>query len=267
MTAPVPVTRGVGLVRAANPSPMTLDGTNTWLLAEPGSAHVVVVDPGPADPAHLGAVARAATGSGASVALVLLTHGHADHAEGAAGFAARVGAPVRAADAALCVDADPLVGGERLHVAGLTLEIVPAPGHTGDSICVVVAEEGALLTGDTVLGRGSSVVAWPDGRLGDYLHTLAKLRALADTRELRVVLPGHGPVRDDPAELLTGYLDHRGRRLDQVRAAIAGGAADVDAVLAKVYGDIDPGLREPALWSLRAQLEYLAENGERVPEA
>jgi len=256
------------LVRAGNPSPMTLDGTNTWVLVEPGSASAVVVDPGPAIPQHLQAILDAAHDAGATeIALVVLTHGHPDHAESAAAFAAATGAVVRAADASLCFGGERLGDGEMLGVGGVRLEVVAAPGHTADSICLVLTDDHALLTGDTVLGAGSTVVAHPDGRLVDYLQTLGSLRLLVEMRELSVVLPGHGPVREDAAALLDAYRVHRERRLDQVRAAIAGGAATVDAVLAVVYADVDANLQHAARWSLLAQLDYLRENGELAPVA
>lgn len=252
------------LIRANNPSPMTLDGTNTWVLVEPGERHAVVVDPGPDDVEHRAAILATVIAAGADdVALILLTHGHADHAEGAPAFAELTRAPVRAVARDLCRDAEPLVAGS-LKVGGLQLEVVSAPGHTADSVCFIISADAALLTGDTILGKGSTVVAWPDGRLGDYLATLQKLSALIDERQLRVVLPGHGPVVDDPAALLDAYIRHRDERLAQVRA-VAVGADTVDDVLHAVYGDVEPALQFAARWSLLAQLEYLRSEGVEVP--
>lgn len=252
------------LIRANNPSPMTLDGTNTWVLVEPGDRRAVVIDPGPDDAEHRAAIMATVNAAGADdVALILLTHGHADHAEGAPVFAELTRAPVRAAAHALCRDAEPLAEGA-LHTGGLQLEVISTPGHTADSVCFVINADAALLTGDTILGKGSTVVAWPDGRLGDYLSTLQKLRAAVDERQLRVVLPGHGPVVDDPAALLDQYIRHRDERLAQVRAAAAT-AATVDDVLHAVYGDVEPTLQFAARWSLLAQLEYLRAEGVAVP--
>jgi len=258
-----PASARVRLVRAPNPSPMTLDGTNTWVLTEPGRNLAVVVDPGPDDPAHAAAIGAAVSESGAdAVGLVVLTHGHPDHAAGAAAFAARAGAPVRAAEPSLCAGGGPLTDGERLVVAGLELDVVATPGHTADSVCLLLEAEHALVTGDTVLGAGSTVVARPDGELAAYLASLRRLRRLVDERGVRRVLPGHGPVRDDPQGVLDSYLAHREQRLDQVRAAIAAGARDVDGVLTVVYSDVEPGLREAARWSTLAQLDYLRGRGE-----
>jgi len=262
-----PTTRAT-LVRAGNASPMTLDGTNTWVLVEPGQGSAIVVDPGPNDSRHLKAILDAMREAEATeVALVVLTHGHADHAESAAAFAASAGSVVRAAAADRCVGAEKLTDRESIDVAGLRLDVVATPGHTADSVCLVVVGDRALLTGDTILGHGSTVVAHPDGRLADYLQTLEKLRLLVDERGLSVVLPGHGPVREDPAALIAEYRAHREQRLGQVRAAIAAGADTIDAVLARVYGDVDASLQHAARWSLLAQLDYLSENGEPTPAA
>jgi glyoxylase-like metal-dependent hydrolase (beta-lactamase superfamily II) len=261
------------LVRANNPSPMTLEGTNTWVLVEPGDRQAIVVDPGPDDARHRDAVMAAVEVAGANqVALIVLTHGHADHAEGAAALAERAAAlaerataPIRGIAPAYCSPGQqPLSDGEQLRVGGMHVDVIATPGHTADSACFVVDADAALLTGDTILGRGSTVVARPDGGLADYLATLHRLRALVDERQLRVVLPGHGPVVDDPATKIDAYLHHREERLQQVRAAAL--ASDtVDDVLRAVYGDVAPELQFAARWSLLAQLDYLRDEGVSVP--
>src|SRR6185437_13125295 len=162
-------------VLAPNPGPMTLDGTNTWVLAEPGSQDCVVVDPGPLDERHLAAVLEHVASRGLRVGTTLLTHGHADHAESAARFADLTGAPVRA----LGRGADDLGDGDRVVLGDLELTVVATPGHTGDSLCFLVPADGTLLTGDTVLGRGTTVVAWPDGELAAYLASLERLERMA----------------------------------------------------------------------------------------
>jgi glyoxylase-like metal-dependent hydrolase (beta-lactamase superfamily II) len=262
MSAAHPTTRA-WLVRADNPSPMTLEGTNTWVLVEPGEQTAIVIDPGPDDAGHRNAVMATVAAAGASkVALVLLTHGHPDHADGAPALAEAANAPVRAAAPELCSPGQqPLADREQLGVAR-QLEVLATPGHTADSVCFVIGA--TLLTGDTILGRGSTVVARPDGRLADYLASLRRLRALVDERQLRAVLPGHGPTRDDPAAIIDTYLYHREERLQQVRAA-AMNADTVDEVLNAVYGDVEPALMFAARWSLLAQLDYLRESGVSVP--
>ncbi len=162
---------------------MTLDGTNTWLIAEPGSATAAVVDPGPDDEGHLRRVRDVAAAAGRRVTQILLTHGHRDHSAGAARLAGLTGAPVRAADPAHRLGDEGLAAGDVLSAGGCELRVIATPGHTGDSVCLQLPADGALLTGDTVLGRGTTVIAG-DGNLGDYLGSLDRLRALADSAGL-----------------------------------------------------------------------------------
>jgi glyoxylase-like metal-dependent hydrolase (beta-lactamase superfamily II) len=243
-------------VLAPNPSPMTLDGTNTWVIAEPGSTAVVVVDPGPEHEGHLRRVLAVASAGDRRVALIVLTHGHPDHAEGAARFAAMTGAPVMALDPAHRLGSEGLAAGDVLTAGGCELRVVGTPGHSADSVSLLLGADSALLTGDTVLGRGTTVIA-QDGGLGDYLRTLEELRSLAGNAGLRVLLPGHGPVLPDPAGVLDYYIAHRQERLDQIRAALAAGARTPAEIVGMVYADTDPAVRDAALRSVRAQLHYL----------
>ncbi|GGJ97092.1 MBL fold metallo-hydrolase [Pilimelia anulata] len=223
------------LVRAPNPGPMTLDGTNTWVLRAAPGAPATVVDPGPRDAGHLAAIL--ATGP---VAHVLVTHGHHDHVDGLADFLASSGARV--------VDGGALDGVEVTPLA--------TPGHTADSRCYLLAAAGerAVATGDTILGRGTTVVAHPDGDLGAYLASLELLTAYAGVP----ALTGHGPPLADTAAAAAHYLAHRRARLDQVRAVVAAGADTAAAVVDAVYADLPPHLRTAATWSARAQLDFLA---------
>ena len=260
---PAGVNRHARVLLAPNPGPMTLDGTNSYLLSGNGGGSVVVVDPGPLDGGHLAALADAGP-----VELILITHRHHDHTEGAAALAAATGAVVRAADPAFCIGADPLRDGETVAAAGLTIEVLATPGHTADSVCFLLpgddeAAAGAargrsVLTGDTILGRGTTVLAPPDGSLRDYLGTLRILAALGPAR----VLPAHGPQLDDLAEVALAYLAHREQRLDQIRAALVqlgvdARAAGVSAVTDVVYHDVDASVRRAAEFSVAAQLDYL----------
>jgi glyoxylase-like metal-dependent hydrolase (beta-lactamase superfamily II) len=248
-------------VLAPNPSPMTLDGTNTWLLAAPGGREAVVVDPGPDDEGHLVAVLDVARERGLRIVEVLLTHGHLDHSEGARRFADLAGVGVRALDPAHTYGAEGLTAGAVLDVGGLRIDVVGTPGHTGDSLCFLLPDHRAVLTGDTVLGRGTTVVAHPDGRLADYLVTLRRLHTLAAEHPLEQVLPGHGPVLGlpevPPVDVLDFYLTHRAERLAQVRAAVEAGAVTPVDVVERVYRDVPRTLWPAAELSVRAQLDYL----------
>jgi glyoxylase-like metal-dependent hydrolase (beta-lactamase superfamily II) len=234
---------------------MTLDGTNTWLLRDRSSESCIVIDPGPLHEGHLAEVA-----SYGPVDVVLLTHGHPDHSDGARRLAELTGAPVRALDPAHRLGSEGLTGGDVVAAAGVELRVLATPGHSSDSLSFVLGGAGtdaAVLTGDTVLGRGTTVVAHPDGVLGDYLDSLRRLRELGDV----TVLPGHGPELPDAGAAAEQYLAHRQARLEQVRAAVAAGATTPEQVVETVYADVDRVLWPAATLSVRAQLAYLQERG------
>jgi glyoxylase-like metal-dependent hydrolase (beta-lactamase superfamily II) len=250
-------------VLAPNANPMTLDGTNTWVLREPGARRSVVVDPGPPDADHLAAVAETA----GEVGVVLLTHHHLDHSEAAKQFAASVGCGVRALDRSCRLGDEGLADGDVVSIDGLEVRVVGTPGHTSDSLSFLLPAEGTVLTGDTVLGRGTTVVAHPDGQLGAYLSSLDRLHALADAHEVTGIWPGHGPVIDDALTVLDHYISHRQERLQQVRDAVATlrsvpedvAPADLHRrVVEIVYADVDPVLWGAAELSVRSQLDYLS---------
>lgn len=252
-------------VLAPNPGPMTLSGTNTWVVGDPTDGPVVVVDPGPEDEGHL---ARVLDAAGGRVATVLLTHRHLDHSAGAAAFARAAGCGVRVVDPAWRVGDDGLEDRAVVEGAGVTLESVATPGHTSDSVSLLVTyADGSppdLLTGDTVLGFGSTVITRPDGDLGDYLASLDRLVALVEQRFVARVLPGHGPVVSDPGAVLAGYRQHRLERLAQVRDALAAGARTTEEVLAAVYPDsVGSPVEGAAVQSVRAQLDHLAAHRQR----
>jgi glyoxylase-like metal-dependent hydrolase (beta-lactamase superfamily II) len=190
------------------------------------------------------------------VAVVLLTHGHLDHSEAARSFAERVGCGVRALDPQQRLGSEGLGDGDVVAVDGLEVHVVGTPGHTSDSLSFLLTPDNAVLTGDTVLGRGTTVIAHPDGALGPYLESL---RRLADLAPDTAVLTGHGPELPDVAAVASAYLAHREERLDQVRHALArlGPRASPRAVVEDVYADVDRALWDAAELSVRAQLDYL----------
>ncbi|MCH1881736.1 MBL fold metallo-hydrolase [Agrococcus sp. ARC_14] len=237
-------------ILAPNPGLMTLDGTNTYVIGGQ-----VVVDPGPADPEHIERLVALRP------RLILVTHHHADHTEAAAELARSVGAELRGLDPDECLGGEPLVDGEWIPVGDVELQILATPGHTSDSICIVVPGR-AVLTGDTVLGRGSTVITHPGGSVGAFLASLDKLEALGDLE----VLPGHGDSRASIAEAARDYRAHRKERLDEVRAALRSigvdaADADVAEVTDRVYPDVDEQIRFAAEASMAAQLAYLASAG------
>jgi len=225
---------------------MTLEGTNTWVLRAPSSKGCVVVDPGPLHEQHLQAVVEQGP-----VDVIVLTHGHVDHSEGAARLAELTGAAVRALDPAHRLGEEGLSEGQVVVGGGLEVRVLTTPGHSSDSLCFALPD--AVLTGDTILGRGSTVVAHPDGVLVDYLASLHRLRELGDL----TVLPGHGPELASAGAAAQAYLAHREQRLQQVRAAVEAGASTPREIVELVYADVDQSLWFAAEMSVRAQLDYL----------
>jgi glyoxylase-like metal-dependent hydrolase (beta-lactamase superfamily II) len=222
---------GVVRVRARNPSPLTLDGTNSYVVGR------WVVDPGPADANHIDAVRRAAAGE---VEGVVLTHGHADHAEGAG-----------------LLDAPVTLPGDGDEVG--PFKALATPGHSPDGVCLLV--DGVCFTGDTVLGEGSVFIAPGEGSLGAYLDSLRRLRKL----ELEVLCPGHGPYVWEPQAKLDEYIEHRLDRERRLVAALDAGLREHDELLDEVWSDVPRELRPAAALTLEAHLEKLREE-DRLPE-
>jgi glyoxylase-like metal-dependent hydrolase (beta-lactamase superfamily II) len=238
----------VRLVRAPNPSPITLEGTNTYLI---GDRAPVVIDPGPAIQSHLDAVMEEA----GDVSLVLLTHRHPDHAESAERFAAAAKAPLAAWASAPVDGCEPhaVADGQRVAASGATLTAMFTPGHASDHLSFLLEEEGALFTGDHVLGRGTTVIAWPDGNLAAYMASLDRARAARPKR----LYPGHGPVVDDPAPVLDYYVEHRLQREREVLGALDAGDETIEQMVARIYAAYDRALWGAAALSVRAHLEKL----------
>jgi glyoxylase-like metal-dependent hydrolase (beta-lactamase superfamily II) len=246
----------VRLIRAPNPGPMTLDGTNTWVIADQGEG-ALVVDPGPAIVDHIEAIMAA---SGPRLVMIALTHRHLDHSESAAALAERAGCGVRAADPQFRLGPAGLDGGDLLRLGALTLQVFETPGHTSDSRSLLLSGPDRvvrLITGDMVLGRGTTVITYPDGDLAAYFESLDLLERMVRSRNVTELLPGHGPIVTDPLPWLAFYRRHRHERLDQVRAALAAGDRTASEIVARVYADVDRRLWPAAEQSVRAQLDYL----------
>jgi glyoxylase-like metal-dependent hydrolase (beta-lactamase superfamily II) len=231
---------GVVRVRASNPSPLTLDGTNTYVVGR------WVIDPGPDDPDHRAAVIAAAGDPG--IEGIVLTHSHPDHADGAPALAARAGVEITRSS-----------GGERVG----PFDVIPTPGHAPDHVSLLYGR--VLFAGDMVLGEGSVFVGGGDGSMAAYLDSLRRLLEL----DLEAICPGHGPVVWEPRAKLEEYLAHRLERERLVLEAIEGGAASRDEVLDRAWSDVDldavPYLRMAAGLTLDAHLEKLAAE-DRLPE-
>jgi glyoxylase-like metal-dependent hydrolase (beta-lactamase superfamily II) len=243
-------------VRAANPSPLTLSGTNTYLIGVPASGELVVVDPGPDQPAHRSAVEGAIDTAGAVVTAVVISHHHADHAQ-AAGWAADWGVPAYAFDPQRVPGAQPLADQATIPITGLQIMAWHLPGHCSDQLCFQIVETGAVLTGDHILGEGTTVIAWPDGDLGQYLASLQQLRQL----QPRVLYPGHGEVIDDPITRIDELAAHRAQRTEQIIAALQAGVERVPDIVTVVYPDLDERLRSAAGHSVNAHLVELERQG------
>jgi glyoxylase-like metal-dependent hydrolase (beta-lactamase superfamily II) len=230
---------GVIRVRAPNPSPLTLDGTNTYVVDG------WVVDPGPDDPAHLDAIVAAAP---SGIDGIVLTHGHFDHAEGAPALAERAG-----------VDVMRPSGGDEVG----PFSAIATPGHAPDHVSLLLGR--ILFSGDMVLGEGSVFVGGEEGSMSAYLDSLRRLMAL----ELDAILPGHGPVVWDPRAKLEEYLAHRLDRERRVLEAVEAGARTRDEVLDRAWSEIDldavPYLRMAAGLTLDAHIDKLAAEG-RSPD-
>jgi glyoxylase-like metal-dependent hydrolase (beta-lactamase superfamily II) len=243
------VTETASVLLAENPGLLTLEGTNTWVLRGPRSDELVIVDPGPDDADHIARVAALGR-----IALVLISHRHSDHTDGIDKLVELTGATVRSAGSGFLRGlGGELTDGEVIDAAGLKIKVMATPGHTADSLSFLLDD--AVLTADTVLGRGTAVLDKEDGSLTDYLESLRRLRGLGR----RTVLPGHGPDLADLESVAQGYLAHRRERLDQVRAALQelGEDASPRRIVEHVYVDVDEKLWDAAEWSVQVQLNHL----------
>ncbi len=268
---------GLRVVTAPNAGPMTFTGTRSYIL---GEDEVAVIDPGPDDPRHRAAL-RAAVGD-ARVTAVLVTHAHRDHSAGARGFAAEVGAPVlahgdpvgaRSPAMARLAAAGGIGGGEGLEPGfradraighgsvvagpGWTLTAVATPGHTADHLAFAWAEGNALFSGDQVMGWATPLISPPDGDLGQFRASLARLQLRGEA----VYYPGHGAPVADPQRVIAHVLAHRTAREAEILAALAQGPCTIPALVEAIYAAVDPALHPAAARNVLAHLLDLAERG------
>jgi len=268
-----PVEVGPGIVRltAPNAGPLTFTGTNTYLI---GETRIAIVDPGPKSEAHLEALTEAI--GGRKVEAIVLTHTHLDHAGLGRIVQNRVDAPLLFEGAYrpmrapgrfefdplrrthLTMDPDFVVqDGDTVRLDGTALKVVTTPGHCANHICLAVAGSEFLITGDHVMGWSTSVIADPDGALGEYLSSLERLQTLSQTR----YLPGHGGAIADGKGYAAALKAHRERRSAEIVAAMAGGARNVGTIATRLYPDLKGRARWAARLTVRAHLFHLAAQG------
>jgi glyoxylase-like metal-dependent hydrolase (beta-lactamase superfamily II) len=243
---------------APNPSPMTLEGTNTYLI-DTGDGSAMVIDPGPANEQHLAAIAAEAGERGLKIAAILVTHGHPDHAPGAAPLALRTGAPIYAHASARFPHDRRLDEGSHLTLGKVTLRAIDAPGHARDHLVFYLEKEAALFTGDVVIGRGTVVIAPPNGDMRAYQATLRRLRD--EFPSARRIYGGHGAAIDDPRAKLDEYIAHRQAREAALLAALGEGPQTIPELVARLYVDVAPVLWPAAERQILAYLIALEREG------
>ncbi|MEO0617779.1 MAG: MBL fold metallo-hydrolase [Pseudomonadota bacterium] len=269
---------GVRRIVANNPGPFTFKGTNTYLI---GDDHVCVIDPGPDDAAHRNAILRAADGK--QITHIFLTHTHRDHCDGLSALKAVTGAKTYAFDPARLTgqrgsvesspsgsdftDTDfwpdhPLAHGDVVKVGDWLLNALHTPGHAPDHLCfglshVASGETGTLISGDHVMGWSTTVVAPPEGNMGNYMRSLELLRS----REDKIFLPGHGGAIRTPQRVVKAYIMHRRWRESAILDCIRDGVADIDGIVARCYPSLDASLIPAAGLSVLAHVGALVESG------
>lgn len=234
-------------ITAPNPGPLTLSGTQTYLIGESA-----VLDPGPNIDSHVAAIREALP----KLDTILITHRHADHAPAAVPLRQQTGARIIAPRDVLDEVDQRVAGGEVLSIEGESVEVIATPGHTNEHVCYLTAG-GDLFTGDTVLGEGTTAIFPPDGHMGDYLRSLALLRS----RNPKRIYPAHGPIREDAVALIDQYIAHRLERERQVREAVEQGATSVAEMRKRIYPDLDVRLHRAAEIQIEAHLIKLREEG------
>jgi glyoxylase-like metal-dependent hydrolase (beta-lactamase superfamily II) len=252
------VTTRVTLVRAPNPSAMTLSGTNTYLI-DCGDGTAVCIDPGPSMERHIDAVLVRAASMDLRIAFIALTHTHPDHAPGALLLKERTGAPIAAHAQTGFPHDSGLQDGDILRKGKAAIQVIEAPGHTFDHLVFYERHERALFTGDVVLGEGYVVIAPPNGAMRPYQQTLQRL--LTEFADARVIYGGHGePVRDPQAKL-RDYIAHRRSRQQEIVVALTDGPQTIPQLVQRIYRDTNPVLWPAAARQMLAYLLALEQEG------
>ena len=259
------ITPRIQRVMAPNPGPFTFQGTGVYIVGAGKS--VAVIDPGPDLPDHIEALKRALDGR--KVSHILVTHTHKDHSPAARPLAEWSGAPTYGFGPHTETN-DVEEGGDRLFAPDVlvtdgnlilgedfTIEALHTPGHTANHVCYALEEEKALFTGDHVMGWSTSVIAPPDGNMGDYLRSLEKLIARDDA----ILYPTHGAPIPEPEHLLHAYLVHRRMREAQIAGCLTRGTDTITAIVAKLYAGLQPVLIRAAALTVQAHLEHMIEQG------
>lgn len=268
---PTGIAPGIVRLVAENPSPFTFKGTNTYLV---GSLGLGVVDPGPDDPKHRDAILKAADGR--QISHIFITHAHRDHIDGAASLAEATGAIVCAYPRSLCDEPDAQIkptgeafinydvaphvamsDGDRIEGADWQLEAVHTPGHAPDHMCYRLVDRGVLFSGDHVMAWNTTVIAPPEGNMGDYFSSLERLIDHQDT----LYLPGHGGRLEQPVRMVKAYMVHRRWREQAILGAIRDGVPNISSIVSLIYKEIDDTLRTAASLSVQAHVEHLIEKG------
>lgn len=262
------VAPGLRRIVAPNAGPFTFKGTNTYVI---GEGEVAVVDPGPEDDTHRAALLKGLDGE--RVAAILLTHAHPDHSLGIPklkavtgaqtyGFGRAGGETLRTPSGKDVIDTSfkpdrRLVDGEKLNLGGVAIEVLHTPGHAPDHLCFALSEAGALLSGDHVMGWNTSVIAPPEGNMGDYMRSLDQLLH----RSEKSYFPGHGGRVDEPQRLVKAFIVHRRWREQEIFDCIAQGVNTVRRIVPRIYAQLDGALHDAAAFAVYAHIEHLHETG------